>query len=212
MDDPKGHWTSDKTPLSCFPLRDHWKAIPLKSATLNDEDPHWWYFNILHSRIPWLPSYPPISLARMILSSGQTNHISHKPQVTRAVAFLEFAKCLKGFGGWTIVLFLLFCFRKSFFKIETQKKLWSAEYLYIFTYISIIYRNHLRRFAFFELFEPCILSKHLFRNTCQASPPSSVRKLLLGVMFLGCHWIHPSEHCGHPQFFGLYWGFKKHHQ
>ena len=27
---------------------------------------------------------PPVSLARMILSSGQTNHISHKPQ-TRAV-------------------------------------------------------------------------------------------------------------------------------
>ena len=129
--------------------------------------------------------------------------------------FLEFAKCLKGFGGWTSVIVPIILFPEVFFQDRDQKKLWSAEYLYISIYISIyiyIYSNHVLQFAFFELFEPCILSKHFFWNTCKASPPSSVRKLLLGVMFLGCHWINPSEQCGHPQFFGLHWGFKKHHQ
>ena len=52
------------------------------------------------------------------------------------MAFLEFAKC-SGFGGWTIVIVPIILFPEVFFQDRDQKKLWSAEYLYISIYISI---------------------------------------------------------------------------
>ncbi len=89
-------------------------------------------------RIPDYHFMTPLSLARVILGSGQTNHISHKPQ--------------RGSGGffgawkvfriwWMKICLFLFCFR-SLFQNTDKKDLWSVEYL-------LIYSNHLGQSAFF---------------------------------------------------------------
>lgn len=121
MDDPKGHWTSEKSPWDhvLFSFKGSQENYTVQICDFKRwRSPHWWYFNILHSRIPGyerlfssrvllcffrktfissspscLIQLPPISLARMILSSGQTNHIRHKPQVTRGLwAFFRVCK------------------------------------------------------------------------------------------------------------------------